>query len=178
MKIFLVGYMASGKTTFGKALAEKLGTRFIDLDDYIENFSGASISEIFEKKGEEGFREIERDLLHRAVEEEPDMVLACGGGTPCFFDNMDFLNKNGITVFMETSVPILISRLIEENSKRPLMAGKTEEEIESKVLTQMCRRLPHYLEAKLKWSGDHLDNLEEINENVDNIISSYPSIFR
>lgn len=91
---------------------------------------------------------------------------------------MDFLNSNGVTVFLETSIPVLISRLQEENDKRPLVSGKTNEEIRKKVLTQLCDRLPHYMEAKLKWHGDDLNSEKEINDNVENFISSYPSLFR
>lgn len=178
MKLFIIGYMASGKTTFGKSLAEKLDTTFIDLDEYIEKEQNRSISQIFEEEGEEGFRKIEKEMLKKAVEEEPDVVMACGGGTPCFFDNMEFLNGNGITVFLETSIPVLISRLQEENEKRPLVRGKSDDEIREKVLTQLCDRLPHYMEAKLKWHGDDLNSEKEINDNVENFISSYPSLFR
>ena len=178
MKIFLIGYMASGKTTFGKALATKLGTPFIDLDDFIENQSGKTISDIFAEGGEEAFRKIENEMLKKAVDSEPDAVIACGGGTPCFNNNMDFLNSNGVTVFLETSIPVLISRLQEENDKRPLVSGKTNEEIRKKVLTQLCDRLPHYMEAKLKWHGDDLENEEQIRENVESFVSSYPSVFR
>lgn len=170
--------MASGKTTFGKALAEKLGSPFIDLDQYIEEITSKSIPEIFNTFGEEGFRKIEKEMLHKAVEDNPDAVIACGGGTPCFFDNMDFLNSMGITVFLETSVPVIISRLIEENETRPLIAGKSEEEIKEKVLSQLCERLPRYLEAKMKWHGDDLNNAVEIEESVSNFIDSYPSLFR
>lgn len=178
MKLFIIGYMASGKTTFGNALANKLDTTFIDLDNYIEEQQGMTISEIFTEKGEEGFRDLEKEMLRKVVEENPDVVLACGGGTPCFFDNMDYLNQNGVTVFLETSIPVLISRLQEENMKRPLIAGKSDDEIREKVLTQLCERLPHYMEAKLKWHGDDLNSLKEINDNVENFISSYPSLFR
>lgn len=178
MKVFIIGYMASGKTTFGKALAEKLDTLFIDLDAYIESHTGKTILEIFQTKGEEEFRKIEQEMLQKVIAENPDVVLACGGGTPCFGDNMRFLNDNGITVFMETSIPVLINRLVEESNSRPLMAGKSEEEIRQKVLTQLCERLPVYLEAKLKWSGDDLETETQIDSNVSSFISSYPSLFR
>lgn len=178
MKLFIIGYMASGKTTFGKALAEKLDTTFIDLDSYIENTHSKSISEIFAESGEEGFRQIEKETLKKVVEKEPDAVIACGGGTPCFHDNMEILNNNGITIFLETSIPVLISRLVEENSKRPIMCGKSEDEIREKVLSQLCERLPHYMDAKLKWHGDDLNTEKEIKDNVENFISSYPSLFR
>lgn len=178
MRIIVVGYMASGKTTFGEALASKLGTTFVDLDRYIEEKTGKSISGIFEEKGEDGFRELEKNMLREAIEANPDMVLACGGGTPCFFDNMQYLNDNGVTVFLETSIPVLISRLVEENGKRPLLAGKNKDEIRGKVLSQLCERLPHYMDAKLKWHGDDLDSRKQIIANVENFIDSYPSIFR
>lgn len=178
MKFFIIGYMASGKTTFGKALAQKLGTTFVDLDQYIEEKSCKSIPEIFQLHGEDEFRKIEKDMLREVVEAEPDAVIACGGGTPCFFNNMEFLNDNGVTVFLETSTNVLISRLQEANENRPIMAGKTDEEIRQKVLTQLCDRLPHYMEAKLKWNGDELETEEQIRDNVTNFIDSYPSVFR
>ena len=178
MFIFVLGYMASGKTTFGKALAEKLNYRFIDLDQFIVENYGAEISEIFEKNGEEGFREIEKEMLRKTLSSEENTVVACGGGTPCFFDNMEFMNREGLTVFMETSTPVLIERLQAENEKRPLVAGKSDEEIREKVLSQLCDRLPFYMEAKLKWHGDDLENQEMIENNVKNFISSYPSVFR
>lgn len=178
MKFFIVGYMASGKTTFGRELAENLGVKFIDLDQYIETKTSKTITELFNEIGEEGFRNLEKEHLAGAAQEEEDFVLACGGGTPCFHDNMDFMNRNGITVFLETSTPVLISRLQQQNSERPLVAGKTDEEIREKVLAQLCQRLPHYMEAKLKWSGDDLESEEAIKANVENFVSSYPSLFR
>lgn len=178
MKIFIIGYMASGKTTFGKELSEQLGTPFIDLDAYIEAKTGKSIPDIFNEVGEDGFRSLERDMLYKSVEEEPDAVIACGGGTPCFYDNMKFLNDNGVTVFIETSTPVLIDRLQEGSQNRPLMNGKSDEEIREKVLSQLCERLPFYMESKLKWHGDDLNSEKEISDNVKNFIDSYPSIFR
>ena len=178
MNIFIIGYMASGKTTFGKALAERLNLPFVDLDDYIEEKEGKSISEIFSEGGEEGFRALEKENLRELADSHEKAVIACGGGTPCFHDNMEFLNSRGITVFLEASTPVLIERLQEANADRPLMAGKSEEEISRKVLTQLCERLPFYMEAKLKWHGDDLDTLENIQSNVESFISSYPSLFR
>lgn len=177
MKIFLIGYMASGKTTFGKALANKLDIPFIDLDDYIEEKEGRTITEIFSQEGDKGFRKLEKEWLRKAVEEEENLILACGGGTPCHSDNMDFLNKKGITVFIEASTPVLISRLQEENSSRPILAGKSDDEIREKVLTQLCERLPHYMEAKMKWHGDDLESQEQIDANVESFVSTYPSLF-
>lgn len=170
--------MASGKTTFGEALAEKLGIDFIDLDNFIEKTQGKKISDIFRENGEEHFRKLEKECLEKVTGGNEDCVVACGGGTPCFFDNMDILNNTGITVFLETSTPVLISRLQEESESRPQMCGKTDDEIREKVLTQLCERLPVYMEAKLKWNGDELDTEQQIKDNVENFMSSYPSIFR
>ncbi|MCH5225565.1 MAG: AAA family ATPase [Muribaculaceae bacterium] len=178
MILYVVGYMASGKTTFGEALARKLNIPFIDLDQYIEEKEGKTVSEIFALSGEEGFRALERQHLEKATEENPTSVMACGGGTPCHFDNMGYLNNNGVTIFLETSTPVLISRLQAENGRRPLMAGKSDEEIRQKVLTQLCERLPHYMEAKLKWQGDDLETAEQIEANVSTFVASYPSLFR
>ena len=178
MNIFIVGYMASGKTTFGKALADKLELPFIDLDWFIEEKTGKTISTLFEEEGQEAFRELERETLHEVASLHDRAVVACGGGTPCFHDNMEFLNKNGITVFLETSTPVLISRLQDQNEDRPLVAGCSNEEIREKVLSQLCERLPHYMEAKLKWHGDDLNSEEEIFQNVESFVSSYPSVFR
>lgn len=178
MIIYIVGYMASGKTTFGKALAGRLDVPFVDLDEFIEEHEGMAVSEIFAQKGEEGFRNIEKIRLREASQSHPNCVISCGGGTPCHFDNMEFLNQNGLTVFLETSTPVLISRLQDENAKRPLVAGMSDDEIRQKVLSQLCERLPHYMEAKLKWHGDDLEDASQIAANVDSFISSYPSIFR
>ena len=178
MKIFINGYMAAGKTTFGKALAKKIGTLFIDLDQYIEENTGRTISELFTERGEKNFRKLEKELLQKVVEETDDAVISCGGGTPCFYNNMKFMNNNGLTIFLETSTPVLISRLQLQNASRPILAGRTNDEIRKKVLTQLCERLPHYMEAKLKWHGDDLENEKEIEENIENFVSSYPSVFR
>ena len=178
MNIFIVGYMASGKTTFGEALSKKLQVPFFDLDSVIEDKSGKKIIEIFEEKGEEGFRELETEMLRQIASENTQAVISCGGGTPCHNDNMQFINSSGISIFLETSTRVLIERLLHENQARPLMKGKSPEEIESLVLSQLCSRLPSYLEAKLKWHGDDLDTEAQIENNVETFIESYPSIFR
>lgn len=171
MNIFLIGYMASGKTTFGEALAKRLNRKFIDLDQYIEKKTGETISEIFAKEGHNGFRNIEKENL-REIAKEENAVIACGGGTPCFFDNMEFLNENGLTVFLETSKPVLLRRLVELNHTRPLVAGKSESEIASIIEEQLNTRLPFYEKAKIHWSGDLLESEEQISATVESFISN------
>ena len=106
--IILIGYMCAGKTTVGKSLAKNMGISFYDLDWYIEDRFHKRIPEIFAEKGEEGFRDIERRMLHEAAEFE-DIVLSCGGGTPCFFDNMKYMNQTGTTFYLKASPETIIA---------------------------------------------------------------------
>ena len=108
-RIFLVGYMGAGKTTLGRALANELGIPFIDLDNYIEKRYCKTISQIFAEKGEEEFRNIERRMLHEVGEFE-DVIISTGGGTPCFFDNIEYMNGQGTTVFLDVPVERLFIR--------------------------------------------------------------------
>lgn len=148
MKYFIVGYMASGKSTYGKELAEDKGLPFWDLDECIEQREGRSISEIFEKEGEDYFRRREREVLHELCNEEDEFVLATGGGTPCFFDNMDYMNQEGITVFLNTSLLVIVGRLKRQRENRPLLAMYTDGELELFVREHLESRLPFYLKAK------------------------------
>ena len=109
-RIFLIGFMGSGKTTLGKALAQKLGVDFIDLDLYIETRYHKTVREIFAESGEERFRQIEKSLLHEVADFE-NVIIAAGGGTPCFFDNIDYMNGHGTCVYLKASVEELCKRL-------------------------------------------------------------------
>ena len=137
MKYFIVGYMASGKSTFGKELAKDKGLPFLDLDESVESREGRSISEIFAKEGEEYFRKREREILHEICNEADEFVLATGGGTPCFFDNMDYMNQVGTTVFLKR-----------QRADRPLLAMYSDDELEFFVREHLESRLPFYLKAK------------------------------
>lgn len=110
IRIFLTGYMGAGKTTLGKAFARELNVPFIDLDWYIEERFHKSIRELFVERGEASFRELERNMLHEVSEFE-DVIISTGGGTPCFFDNMDYMNGHGQTVFLDVHPDILFNRL-------------------------------------------------------------------
>ena len=150
MKYFVVGYMASGKTTFGREFAREKGIPFWDLDALVEERAGCCISDIFAWEGESFFRELEREILHEFCTREDDFVLATGGGTPCFFDNMDCMNAAGHTLFLDTSFPVLMGRLREQRDVRPLLAGLADEELEDFVRRHLESRLPFYLKAKEK----------------------------
>ena len=122
MTIFLVGYMGCGKSTLGKKLAINLNYDFIDLDNYIEEQEGRTIKEIFADDGEDYFRKLERVYLHRVIDTE-NVVISSGGGTPCFFDNMDQMNEYGLTVYINMHPKALIPRLKLSELYRPLIDG-------------------------------------------------------
>ncbi|MDE6028274.1 MAG: shikimate kinase [Muribaculaceae bacterium] len=164
--IFIMGYMASGKTTFGRSLARSLGWDFIDLDFYIEQRFRKSVREIFADEGEEGFRRKESAMLREAGEFE-NVVVSCGGGTPCFFDNMDFMLARGETVFLDTEPECIVRRLVINNSRRPLMAGKSEEEIRKEVEKGLKARAPFYSKARIHFSGNMLEDRSQIKKSVD-----------
>ena len=148
-RIFLIGYMGSGKTTLGRAYAHSCGLGFIDLDWYVEERMHKTISELFAERGETGFRETERNMLHEVGEFE-DVVIACGGGTPCFFDNMDYMNSRGETLFLDTPVEVLVERLRRGRESRPLLAGIADGELREFVTRHRAFRLAFYLKAKHK----------------------------
>ena len=124
-RLILIGFMGSGKTTLGRALAKELGLTFIDLDNYIELRRCKSINRRFEESGEDGFRTIERNLLHEVCEFE-NVVISAGGGTPCFFDNIDYMNAQGTTIYLQVSNERLLERLRIAKSRRPLLKDKND----------------------------------------------------
>ena len=148
MRIYLLGFMGSGKSFSGKRLAEKFGMSFIDLDDYIKEKEGRTIREIFEKEGEDYFRKIEKECLHEMGERELT-IISTGGGTPCFFDNIKWMNENGVTVFLETSVEILSNRLFDEMQKRPLLKGFSKEELKNFIEKKLEERNPFYHQTQI-----------------------------
>ena len=127
-RIFLIGYMGAGKTTLGKAFSRELGLTFIDLDWYIEERFHKTVQQLFSERGEQGFRELEQKMLHEVAEFE-DVVISAGGGTPCFFDNMDYMNACGDTVFLQVEPEVLFHRLKVAKQQRPLLANKSDEEL-------------------------------------------------
>ncbi|MBF90932.1 MAG: shikimate kinase [Flavobacteriales bacterium] len=155
MRIFLIGYMGSGKTTLGRKLAYILQYQFIDLDEYIEKQEGRKISHIFEEYGEDYFRKLERVYLHRVIDKE-DLVISTGGGTPCFFDNMNQMNEYGKTIYINIHPKALLPRLLSSPSTRPLLAGKDEKEMLDYVFKTLRSREKYYHKAKRIVTGYNL----------------------
>lgn len=172
MNLFIIGYMACGKTTFGRALAKHTGREFIDLDFYIEQRFRKSINEIFAEKGEEGFRNIEASMLREAGEFE-DVIISCGGGTPCFHDNMDYMLSRGDVVWLKASPERITQRLIRNSAKRPLMRGKSPEEIRRAVDAGLEARDMHYNRANIHYSGENLEDRRQISESIAAFLRQY-----
>lgn len=167
-RIILIGYMGAGKTTVGKQLADNLGLMFYDLDWYITSRMHRTVAQIFEESGEEGFRKMEHNMLHEVAEFE-NVVLSCGGGTPCFFDNMDYLNRQGETVYLKATPEVLYAHLKMGKTVRPLLLNKTPEEVKAFVKEQLAQREPYYLKAKHVLDVNLLDSYDKIQTSVKNI---------
>ncbi|MBO7558713.1 MAG: shikimate kinase [Bacteroidaceae bacterium] len=167
-RIVLIGYMGAGKTTIGKALARKTGLEFFDLDWYVENRYRMKIPQIFAEKGEDGFRELERNMLHEVTEFE-DVVISCGGGTPCFFDNIDYMNSLAETVYLKAEPEVLRTHLLMAKSQRPLIQGKTPDELRDFIKESLANREPFYAKAKHIVQIEVLNSREQIDKYVDRI---------
>ncbi len=172
MNLFIIGYMACGKTTFGRALAKHAGVEFIDLDFYIEQRFRKTINDIFAEKGEEGFRKIESSML-REVGEFENVIISCGGGTPCFHNNMDYMLSHGNVVWLEATPEKITQRLIRNSSRRPLMRGKSPEEIRTSVDADLKARHEHYSRANLRFSGENLENRNQISDSIETFFKLY-----
>lgn len=170
-----MGYMASGKTTLGRALAKTLCREFIDLDFYIEQRFRTTIRRIFSTKGEEEFRRMEREML-REVGEMQDVVIACGGGTPCFHDNMDYMLSRGVTIYLETAESRILERLLRNRARRPLMAEKKEEELAAEIHAGLTARLPHYTRARIRHRGEQLESRRQITETITSLLAAHPEL--
>lgn len=153
--------MGCGKSTLGRALQKHSGLDFIDLDQYIENRFHATISELFASRGEEGFRRIEAAMLDE-VSQMTDVVIACGGGTPCFFNNMDLMNERGLTVWLTTPLSRLFERLQRNRAKRPILANKTDEELMDFISRALEERKPYYSRAKEQFCATLLEDKSQI----------------
>ena len=138
-KIILIGYMGSGKTHLGRSLAESLNIRFINSDSEIEQQTGMTIGQIFELYGEDYFRNLEKEFL-RTFQSQDSFVLATGGGTPCYNDQINVLKALGTTVYLKCSNETLFSRLKNERDHRPLIAGLSDDELQDAINYRMSQR--------------------------------------
>lgn len=156
MLIFIIGYMGAGKTTLGKRLAEQLNYHFYDLDEMFEISSGYSIGNYFDKYGEAAFRQKEREILINHFD-DVQTVIATGGGTPCYSDNMALMNQKGITVFIETRFETIMERLAGKIHDRPMLRHIPNEHLPFFICEHMKSRLEFYSMAMIKVDGEEVD---------------------
>src|SRR5210317_891427 len=147
MRIYLIGYMGSGKSHLGWKLANHLGVQFVDMDNYIEERNCKTIPQIFAEEGEAEFRKKERKALDE-LSEFTDLVIATGGGAPCFFDNIDLMNETGKTIYLNIDPAILADRLLKSKTERPLIKGKSQEELVAFIDETLKKRNQFYSQAK------------------------------
>jgi len=164
LKIFLIGFMGCGKTHWGKLLSEKLAMPFFDLDEKIAEHEGRSIAEIFAREGEEYFRLLEKDVLHLLSESHEGFVMATGGGTPCFYNNVDYLKKQGTVVWINCSTDILYQRLLKEKSKRPLISNIPDDQLKNFIIKKYSGRKIFYTQANVILPEEHVTMENLVNK--------------
>ena len=163
-KIFLVGFMGSGKTHWGRIWAEKYQLNFVDLDELIEKEQGINVAHIFDTQGEEHFRLLEKEAL-RSCGKLENTIIACGGGTPCFFDNMDWMNEQGVTIYLKCEPSEILRRVSLEQEKRPLFSKLNPGEFLEFIQQKLAERQPFYTRAQYQLSPEDLNptTLENIH---------------
>lgn len=164
MLIYLIGYMGSGKTTAGKVLAEKLDYTFLDLDKHIENKYKINIPDLFAKYDEGAFRKLERETLHETFKLK-NTVVSTGGGTPCFYKNIESINKNGLSIYLQMNPKSLYERLARSKKKRPLLVEKYPDEILDHITNHLETREKFYNQAKMIVDGEDLD-IEDLGKRL------------
>ena len=167
MRIFLLGFMGSGKTHSGARLAQALQYQFLDLDDWIEEKAGKSISEIFRLESETGFRKREQEALFAMTQFE-NVVVATGGGAPCFFNNMEWMKRHGITIYLRAPISLLAERLRQGMSHRPLLSGLSPTQLEEYIKEKLSSREKVYQQAKVIYFQTPLE--DDITSNLKKIV--------
>jgi shikimate kinase len=167
MKILFVGYMCSGKSLIASELAKRIGLKWMDLDFYIEQNEGQSISEIFKNKGEIYFRKIENQYLKELLTNNEDFILSVGGGTPCYYNNMNLINNNSKSFYLKSSVKNLTNRIKKGKENRPLVANISDKNLSEFIAKHLFERSKFYL--KSKYVVDTID--KEVDDIINEIIS-------
>jgi shikimate kinase len=165
MKIFFIGFMGAGKTHWGKMVSEKLRIPFFDLDEQIVSHEEKSIVEIFSEQGEEYFRLAEKDILHIITESHENFVMACGGGTPCYYNNIEYMNHAGTSIWINTPADILFKRLLKEKKERPLIKNLSDEQLRAFIVKKFSDRRIYYEQAEIVIDEEPV-KLEDLLEKI------------
>jgi shikimate kinase len=168
MKIYLIGYMGSGKSTVGNLLADQMKLNFRDFDKYIEHETGKTIAEIFDTDGEDKFREMEHHYLKKCITTMNEVV-SLGGGTPCFYDNIELINQTGISVYLKVRVDLLVKRLSTATNKRPLIRDLSATELQYFIETNLEKRKSIYGKAHYTITADDRNASEIVNDIIKKI---------
>jgi shikimate kinase len=150
--------MGSGKTFWGEQLAKRLGIPFFDLDEVITSAEKRSVPDIFTESGEEYFRIKEKEMLEKLVEENDSVIISCGGGTPCFFNNIEFMKKYGLVVWLNTNIDVMGKRLLDQRVQRPVLKGVKDDELKGFIVKKMNERRMYYEQADVV-----IDNEKDIS---------------
>ncbi|MCF6333009.1 MAG: shikimate kinase [Draconibacterium sp.] len=164
MRIYLIGYMGCGKSTLGRKLSKHLNLQFVDMDHYIEERNCKTIPQIFAEEGEVEFRKKERKALEE-LSGFNDIVIATGGGAPCFFDNIELMNNSGKTIYLNIDPTILADRLLNSKTVRPLIHGKSREELVAFIDETLEKRDEFYKKAEFQITKSNI-NLDELKEMI------------
>lgn len=164
MRIFIIGFMYSGKSTMGKKLAKAMNLKYIDTDNIIETKYNITINNFFEKYGEDLFREFEHKILLESIKED-NIIISTGGGLPCFHKNMELIKENGISIYLNMSPQSIIHRINNSKKKRPLLQDKSPEELKTYIETLLKQREIFYNQATLTIKGESI-NIKEIQDKI------------
>jgi shikimate kinase len=149
MRIFLIGFMGSGKTHWGKILSREINLPYFDLDEVIVLSEKKSVQQIFHDHGEEYFRLKEQDVLEALTEDHQNVIISTGGGTPCFFNNIDFMRQKGRVIWLNTSVNVLLERLLKQKHSRPLIKNISDADLKSFIVKKLQDRKMYYEQAHI-----------------------------
>ncbi|HLN53708.1 MAG TPA: shikimate kinase [Lentimicrobium sp.] len=162
--VFLIGYMGSGKSTAGKKLANRLKFDFVDVDAAIEQMTGKPVAKIFSDEGEDQFRQLEHSII-KSLTARKNVVIATGGGAPCFFDNIQLMNSKGVTVYLKMAPGALAKRIIESKSERPLLKYVANEDLPAYINIHLQQREVYYKRAEIVVDGENL-KIDELSQLV------------
>lgn len=157
--------MGSGKTNWGQLLGEKLSLPFFDLDEQVASHAGKSIPQVFADDGEEHFRMLEKEVLYIITESHESFIMACGGGSPCYFNNIEYMNQSGTTVWINTAIPVLFDRLVKEKDKRPLIRDLSDEQLLGFIARKFADRKIYYEQAAIRIDEEPVQ-LERLIEKI------------